>query len=180
MMEGSKSGMILTSYYHFMEDNLSGYATMLQELLNQNQSTTESTYWAIKSLSIVRALNNSVINMNNLTSWLKSSQNADGGFGIFIGFHSDLASTYHGIKALDVINKPNLSKMAIIEFLKMAQMDDGSFSIIPALASFADLNSLMLVTYMGDYSLYDYRSVPNDIRGLIDWCITCISDIPME
>lgn len=173
---GFKIGNDINFLLSFYGGYLSGYATMLQELLNQNQSTTESTYWAIKSLSIVRALNNSVINMNNLTSWLKSSQNADGGFGIFIGFHSDLASTYHGIKALDVINKPILSKMAIIEFLKMAQMDDGSFSIIPALASFADLNSLMLVTYMGVISLYDYRSVPNDIRGLIDWCITCISE----
>lgn len=172
---GFKIGNDINFLLSFYGGYLSGYATMLQELLNKNQSTTESTYWAIKSLSIMRVLNYTVINMNNLTSWLRASQNADGGFGIFIGFHSDIASTYHGIKALQVINRPIMSKMSIIEFLKMAQMSDGSFSIIPALSSFADLKSIMLVTYMGVISLYDFRSVPNDLNALINWCITLIS-----
>ncbi|MBD3350802.1 MAG: ATP-binding cassette domain-containing protein, partial [Candidatus Lokiarchaeota archaeon] len=98
-----------------------------------------------------------------------------GGYGLFLGFHSDLVSTYHGIQIVQVLYKEPMSKMALLEFLKMAQTPDGGFGLIPFLSDYIDTSVLFLVTYMGAMSLYDLNSQAEDISALQKWCLTCIS-----
>ncbi|MBD3353713.1 MAG: hypothetical protein GF364_19670, partial [Candidatus Lokiarchaeota archaeon] len=59
-----------------------GYSGMFEGLIDTNQSTTESTYWAVKSLDILNVLHLKAppIHRDNLTHWIKSAQNADGGY----------------------------------------------------------------------------------------------------
>ena len=143
-------------------------------LINPNISTVESTYWALNSLDILGGLND--IDYNNLTHWMRSCQNPDGGFSIYVGFYSDAISTYYGLKVFtEVLNSEPMSKIAAIEFLKNAQTSDGSFSVLPALGSYLELPSTFLITYFGSISLYDYRFQPENIQKTLNWIIQCIS-----
>ncbi|MBD3215630.1 MAG: ATP-binding cassette domain-containing protein [Candidatus Lokiarchaeota archaeon] len=149
------------------------YELLLKDLIDTNISTTESTYWAIKSLNDLNALN--LIDQNNLSHWISSGQNPDGGFSIIHGFHSDVISTYYGLEIHKLLNLEPLSRIAAIEFLKGAQKEDGSFNIIPFLSQLTELPSSFISTYLGSIALYRYRSQPEDIKTLTQWYRRCIS-----
>ncbi|MFX1557578.1 MAG: prenyltransferase/squalene oxidase repeat-containing protein [Promethearchaeota archaeon] len=151
-----------------------GYYGIYSTLINPNVSIIESTYWATTGLRIFDRID--LIDREALNHWLKSCQNADGGFSIFIGFHSDVISTYYGMEIFDEIftNEP-MSKIAAIEFLKNAQASDGSFSLIPALGDYLGLPSFFLVTYLASKALYDYYYQPEDISNALYWFAGCVS-----
>ena len=150
------------------------YQQVLLNLINTNISTIQSTYWALDSLVFLDALNR--INYQNLTNWVKSSQNADGGFSIFIGFHSDTISTYYGLETFkEILVQDPMSKNAAIEFLKSAQLPDGSYTLLPALGTFLNLPTNFIVTYLASKALYDYNNQPEDIKSALLWYAGCIS-----
>ena len=150
------------------------YSIIFTDLINTNVSTVESTYWALISLELINGLNR--IHYDNLTHWVRSCQNADGGFSIFIGFHSDIISTYYGLQIFHegFVNGP-MSKMSAIDFLKLSQTSDGSFSLIPMMGQFLDLPSSFLTTYMASKALYDYNFQPENIQEALFWFADCIS-----
>ncbi|MGB5912156.1 MAG: prenyltransferase/squalene oxidase repeat-containing protein [Promethearchaeia archaeon] len=151
------------------------YYNFFLNLINTNVSTVESTYWALISLDILQSSH--LIDRNNLSHWIKSCQNPDGGFSIFIGFHSDIVSTYFGLEIFNqFFSTEPMSKVAVIEFLKLAQMPDGSFSLLPAIGQYIELPSTFLVTYLASKALYDYRFQPEDIQGALNWYRECISE----
>ncbi len=144
-------------------------------LINSNISTIESTYWALYSLELIDGLNN--IDHVNLTHWMKSCQNPDGGFSLFIGFHSDVISTYYGLEIFtDLLNSEPLAKIDAIEFLKNSQTSDGSFLVLPAFGAYLDLPSNFLITYFGSKGLYDYRFQPENIKTTLNWYLQCVSN----
>lgn len=151
----------------------SGYTSMLETLINKNQSTPESTFWAVHTLDVLGGLNSSTIDMVNLTSWLRSAQNADGGFGIITGFHSDLVSTYYGLQSFPLIGQEPMSLTAVIEFVMGAQSPDGPFGIIPMLSTYIDAGDFFIIAYMGSMSLYNYNFQPEYITELAEWFAAC-------
>ena len=142
-------------------------------LLNANMSTVESTYWAISSLETLDGLEG--IDEKDLLHWISSCQNADGGFSVILGFHSDTISTYFGLEIFKLIDEDPMSKIAVIEFLKNAQNDEGSFNPFPALSLIFDLPSSFLITFFASMGLYDYDYQPEDVEELIDWYEDCHS-----
>jgi len=143
-------------------------------LIDKNASTVESTYWALISLELINGLDQ--IHYNNLSQWVRSCQNADGGFSIVIGFHSDVISTYYGLQIFyeGFVNGP-MSKMTAIDFLKLAQTSDGSFSLLPMMGASLGLPSSFLVTYLASKALYDYNFQPDKIQEALTWFSGCIS-----
>ncbi len=144
-------------------------------LINTNISTVISTYWALSSLNDLDALD--IINTTSLQHWIFSCQNADGGYSLFIGFHSDVISTYYGLEILRFFNLEPLSKIAALEFLKKAQSEDGSFILIPYLSLLFDLPTSFIGNYLGSISLYYYRSQPQNLPNLAKWFRNCFSNI---
>jgi len=142
-------------------------------LLKTNMSTVESTYWAIYSLDTLDRLEG--IDEKDLLHWISSCQNADGGFSVILGFHSDTISTYFGLAIFKLVNTEPMSKIAAIEFLKNAQNDEGSFDPFPALSLIYALPSSFLITFFASMGLYDYDYQPEDIEELIDWYEECHS-----
>ncbi|MHA1256704.1 MAG: prenyltransferase/squalene oxidase repeat-containing protein, partial [Promethearchaeota archaeon] len=142
-------------------------------LLKTNMSTVESTYWAIYSLDTLDRLEG--IDETDLLHWISSCQNADGGFSVILGFHSDTISTYFGLEIFKLVNVEPMSKIAAIEFLKNAQNDEGSFDPFPALSLIFDLPSSFLITFFASMGLYDYDYQPEDVEELIDWYEDCHS-----
>ncbi|MBD3196416.1 MAG: ATP-binding cassette domain-containing protein [Candidatus Lokiarchaeota archaeon] len=145
----------------------------ITQLINTNTSTVESSFWASYSLQKLNAFH--LINQNTLNSWITSCQNADGGFSIFLGYYSDVISTYYGIEIHNLFNEEPASRIAGIEFLKNSQKEDGSFELIPSLASFVSLPSSFIGTYLASYSLYEYRSQPEYVMELVSWFSNCYS-----
>jgi prenyltransferase beta subunit len=150
------------------------YSIVFTNLINKNVSTIESTYWALISLELINGLDQ--IHYNNLSQWVRSCQNADGGFSIVIGFHSDVISTYYGLQIFyeGFVDGP-MSKMTAIDFLKLSQTSDGSFSLLPMMGEFLDLPSSFLVTYLASKALYDYNFQPDNIQEALIWFSECIS-----
>jgi len=150
------------------------YSLIFTNLINMNVSTMESTYWALISLELINGLDQ--IHYNNLSQWVRSCQNADGGFSIVIGFHSDVISTYYGLQIFyDGFVDGPMSKMTAIDFLKLSQTSDGSFSLLPMMGEFLDLPSSFLVTYLASKALYDYNFQPDNIQEALIWFLECIS-----
>ncbi|MFX0137190.1 MAG: prenyltransferase/squalene oxidase repeat-containing protein [Candidatus Hodarchaeota archaeon] len=147
-----------------------------KEILNPNTSTVENTYWAIHSLNILDAIE--LINNSALFHWIRSSQNADGGFSVFIGFYSDVVSTYYGLELLKTLNIKPMSLISAIEFLKGSQLDDGSFVLLPALSGFGGFGvfpSSFLICYFASMALYDYNYQSENIVAFLSWYKGCIS-----
>ncbi|MHA1671512.1 MAG: prenyltransferase/squalene oxidase repeat-containing protein, partial [Promethearchaeota archaeon] len=150
------------------------YQEVFLNLINTNISIVQSTYWALDSLKFLDSLDK--IDNVNLTHWIRSCQNADGGFSIYIGFHSDTISTYYGLEIFnELLYQEPMSKISVIEFLKSAQNIDGSFSLLPALGTYLDLPSNFLVTYLASKALYDYNYQPEEIDNTLSWYAECIS-----
>jgi len=150
------------------------YSIIFTNLINTNVSTVESTYWALISLELIDGLDR--IHYNNLSQWVRSCQNADGGFSIVIGFHSDVISTYYGLQIFyeGFVDGP-MSRMTAIDFLKLSQTSDGSFSLLPMMGGFLDLPSSFLVNYLASKALYDYNFQPDNIQEALIWFSGCIS-----
>ncbi|MHA1239790.1 MAG: prenyltransferase/squalene oxidase repeat-containing protein [Promethearchaeota archaeon] len=150
------------------------FSVLFTDLINTNVSTIESTYWGLTSLELINGLH--AIQYNNFTHWVRSCQNADGGFSIVMGFHSDIISTYYGLQMFNkgFVQGP-ISKMSVINFLISSQTSDGSFSLIPMMGDFLDLPSSFLTTYLASKSLYDYDFQPGNIKGALLWFSDCIS-----
>jgi len=150
------------------------YSMVFTNLINTNVSTVESTYWALISLELIDGLDQ--IHYNNLSQWVRSCQNADGGFSIVIGFHSDVISTYYGLQIFyeGFVDGP-MAKMATIDFLKLSQTSDGSFSLLPMMGELLNLPSSFLVTYLALKALYDYDFQPDNIQEALFWFSGCIS-----
>jgi ABC-2 type transport system ATP-binding protein len=150
------------------------YYGIYSTLIDPNVSIVESTYWATTSLRILNNLD--LLERESLIHWIKSCQNPDGGFSIFIGFHSDVISTYYGMEFFnEILFDEPMSKIAVIEFLKNAQASDGSFGLIPALGDYLGLPSFFLVTYLASKALYDYNYQPEDISSALYWFAGCVS-----
>ncbi len=143
-------------------------------LMNENKSTVESTYWALVSLDLLFA--REFINTNSLIHWIRSCQNADGGFSTFIGYHSDVISTYYGLEIFYqfLVSEPP-SKIAAIEFLKNSQTSEGSFNLLPMSEDYLPLPSSFQATYFASKALYDYRFQPEKIETTITWFLECLS-----
>ncbi|MBY9005388.1 MAG: ATP-binding cassette domain-containing protein [Candidatus Lokiarchaeota archaeon] len=144
------------------------------DIINTNISTIISTYWAVSSLNNLDSLD--LVNKSTLYHWIYSCQNADGGFSLFIGFHSDVISTYYALETLRFFNLEPISRISAIKFLKNAQKRDGSFHLIPYLSLFFDLPSSFIGNYLGSISLYYYRDQPQDMPKLADWFRNCFSN----
>jgi len=149
------------------------YGSLYTGIIDTKDPTIESTYWGVSSLEILEALNK--IDNKALMHWIYSCQSADGGFSVFLGFHSDTISTYFGLATFKVLNSKPFSVMAAVEFLKKAQNDDGSFVPIPALSQIYDLPTSFLVSYFAAKALYEYGFQPENIEELIDWYEGCFS-----
>jgi ABC-type multidrug transport system ATPase subunit/prenyltransferase beta subunit len=150
------------------------FSVLFTDLINVNASTVESTYWALTSLELINGLH--AIQYGNFTHWVRSCQNADGGFSIIIGFHSDIISTYYGLQIFNegFVQGP-ISKMSAINFLISSQTSDGSFTLLPMMGQFLDLPSSFLTTYMASKALYDYDFQPENIKNALFWFSDCIS-----
>ena len=150
------------------------YSVLFTDLIDVNASTVESTYWALVSLELINGLH--TIQYNNFSHWVRSCQNADGGFSIIIGFHSDIISTYYGLQIFKegFVQGP-ISKMSAINFLITSQTSDGSFSLLPMMGDLLDLPSSFLTTYMASKSLYDFDFQPENIKDALFWFSDCIS-----
>ncbi|TXT60418.1 MAG: putative Phosphonate-transporting ATPase [Promethearchaeota archaeon] len=150
----------------------SAYEPLL-DTIDTNISTVESTYWAVYSLASLNSL--ILINPFTLKHWLLSSQNAEGGFGVFYGFHSDVISTHYGLILINFLGIQPLSENAAMEFLKNSQADDGGFQVIPYLSGILDLPSFFIGTYLGSMALYEYNLQPEYIENLVLWYRACFS-----
>ena len=140
-------------------------------------SLVETTYWAAATLGFLGAFNNDYINKTTLNHWISACQNADGGFSLFLGFHSDTVSTYYGLELFKLLYQEPMSKIAAIEFLKGAQYTDGSFAISPTITMYGDdAITTFIVTYLASKSLYDYNYQPEEINALVEWYLACISN----
>ncbi len=158
----------------YLSQFFGSYYYIILDLVNTNISTVETTYWAYSALSILDAVNK--INMTSLSNWIKSCQSADGGFPLFLGFQSDVTSTYYGLELLILIQEEPLSKISSIEFLKLAQLEDGGFNLIPDLSTFTGISiSYFIITYFASKALYDYRYQPENMATLLTWFLNCIS-----
>jgi ABC-2 type transport system ATP-binding protein len=150
------------------------YSVFFQNVINTNVSTVEATYWALTSLKNLDTIN--YINNNNLTHWMRACQNADGGFSIVVGFYSDIISTYYGLEIFnEIFHSEPISKIAVIEFLKNSQSEDGSFALLPAIGMYFELPSTFLFSYLASKALYDYRYQPENIQEALLWFRECIS-----
>jgi len=146
---------------------------IIKELINTNISISASTYWALISLDNLGARNQ--IDLENLTHWVRSCQNADGGFGLFLGFsHSDIISTYYALHVFKLFNDEPMSKISAISFLKNAQTSDGSFTPMPTLSMLGISASYFIISYMGAMGLYDFAYQAEDIQGFLTWYTYCI------
>ena len=164
---GEDLDVIISSFGSFYEP--------MFNIINTNISTVMSTYWALSSMNNLDSLD--LVNKTLLQHWILSCQNADGGFSLFLGFHSDVISTYYGLEILKVLNLEPLSRIGAIEFLKNAQKTDGSFHLIPYLSLFFDLPSSFIGNYLGSISMYYYRGQPEKIPELSNWFRNCFSNI---
>ena len=173
-MQNPDGGFRVGNDVDYLLSLFESYSIIFTNLINTNVSTVESTYWALISLELINGLDR--IHYNNLSQWVRSCQNADGGFSIVIGFHSDVISTYYGLQIFyeGFVNGP-MSKMTAIDFLKLSQTSDGSFSLIPMMGEFLDLPSSFLVTYLASKALYDYNFQPDNIQEALIWFSGCIS-----
>lgn len=150
------------------------YYNVFTNLINTNVSTVESSYWALSSLKNLDTIN--YIRNENLTHWIRSCQNADGGFSIVVGFYSDIISTYYGLEIFNqILQREPISKISAIEFLKNSQNTDGSFALLPAIGMYFDLPSTFLFSYLASKALYDYRFQPEKIQEALSWFGGCIS-----
>ncbi|MHA1714182.1 MAG: prenyltransferase/squalene oxidase repeat-containing protein, partial [Promethearchaeota archaeon] len=99
----------------FMEYVPQDYKDMLEETINENISISISTYWAFSSLLTLGTIPSNLLAM---TLWLKSLQNADGGFGATTGLWSEVVSTYYVIKTFSLYSENINSIPSAIEYLK--------------------------------------------------------------
>ncbi|TFG16913.1 MAG: ATP-binding cassette domain-containing protein [Promethearchaeota archaeon] len=150
------------------------YYGVFLNLVDTNVSTVESSYWALTSLKNLNKIND--IRNENLTHWMRSCQNADGGFSIVVGFYSDIISTYYGLEIFNqIFQSEPISKISAIEFLKNSQSSDGSFALLPAIGMYFELPSTFLFSYLASKALYDYRYQPENIQDALLWFASCIS-----
>ncbi|TXT58096.1 MAG: putative Protein geranylgeranyltransferase type II [Promethearchaeota archaeon] len=150
------------------------YQELVLGLINTNISVVESTYWALSSLKILDGIDN--INKTSLSDWIAAAQNADGGFSIILGFHSDTISTYYGLEIFKLLEVDPLSEMAALEFLFKAQGEDGGFEVMPFLSQFVDTPTVFLATYLASKAIYDYQKQPLDMESLVLFYDDCYSE----
>jgi ABC-type multidrug transport system ATPase subunit/prenyltransferase beta subunit len=175
-MQNPDGGFKAGNDVYYIASLFGPYFRLFLGLIDFNSSTVESTYWALDSLEVIGAETRDAIDHNNLTHWIRASQNADGGFAIYIGFHSDVVSTYYGLEIFNIFYESDpMSKMAAIEFLKNAQISDGSFSLLPMLGDFLSFPSNFLMTYLASKALYDYSFQPENIKMTLKWYAECLS-----
>lgn len=169
---GFKMGSNVTNLLGYMGGEiLSTYA----QYINENISLVPASYWGVAGL---RALGNVNYNRTSLVMYLQSAQNVDGGFPLFMGFHSDIASTFYAMMALEELETLPKSKTSIITFAQSAQATDGTFTLIPALNMAGDesLGSypMFLVTAFGSEILYNYAHQPNYVMKMDNWIRLCV------
>jgi len=172
-LQNSDGGFKVGNDLELIFSMFGSYSYIFKSLINTNISVSASTYWALLSLDILGARN--ILDLENLTHWVKSCQNADGGFGLFLGFsHSDVISTYYGLQVFELFKSEPMAKISAITFLKNAQKSDGSFSAMPTLSMLGLSISHFLISYMGVMGLYDFAYQAEDIQGFLLWYTQCI------
>ncbi len=169
---GFKGGTNISFLVEYMGG---GWFSLYSEYLNENISLIPASYWGVAAL---HALGNMSYNQTSLRKFLQSAQNVDGGFPLFMGFHSDIASTYYAVMALEEIEVEPLSKTSIITFAQSAQAEDGTFALLPALnmAGEGSMESspTFLVTAFGAEISYNYAHQPNHLVEMDAWIVKCV------
>ncbi|MHA1789471.1 MAG: prenyltransferase/squalene oxidase repeat-containing protein [Candidatus Helarchaeota archaeon] len=140
-----------------------------EELVNENISSVPATFFAVASLNILGSNPNEIW---NLTLWLKSLQNPDGGFAFTLGSKSEVISTYYTIQTFKYVGSSQDSRMSAIEFLRNCQGSDGGFAPYPYLADFLGY-SYLFVSYTASRSLYYLGYFPENILLTVRWFASC-------
>ncbi len=169
---GFKIGTRISSLLGYMGG---GSFTLYTQYINENISLVPATYWGVAGL---HALGNSSYNYTTIRSFLQSAQNVDGGFPLFMGFHSDVVSTFYAMMALEELDLQPLSKTSIITFAQSAQAVDGTFTLLPALNMAGEDSGMsfpmFLVTAFGAEILYNYAHQPNYVQAMDEWVTRCV------
>jgi ABC-2 type transport system ATP-binding protein len=163
---GFKTYIDLSYLYQFYG---SLFELFLTDEFNNSKSSIPATYFAVNSLD---SLGTSPENLNNLTIWVQSMQNSDGGFSFNLGFKSDLVSTYYAIKTFEYLPNKIDARMSAIEFLRGCQGSNGAYSIYPYLADFIEYDYLF-ISYAGSRSIYYLDYFPAKILQTVDWFASC-------
>ncbi|TFF89342.1 MAG: ATP-binding cassette domain-containing protein [Promethearchaeota archaeon] len=137
--------------------------------INTSKSSMPATFYAVASLYTLESSPN---NITNLSLWLKSMQNPDGGFSFSLGSKSDAISTNYAIKTLDYISDNLDSRMSAIEFLRNCQGSSGGFGPYPYLADILEYTYLY-ISYTASRSLYYLNYYPEDILQTVEWFESC-------
>ncbi len=145
------------------------FSLIIGDLINENISSTPATFFATASLYLLGSSPNDVY---NLTLWLKSVQNPDGGFAFTLGSKSDAVSSYYAIKTFKFISRRQDSTMSAIEFLRQCQGSYGGYAPYPYLADYLQYTYLF-VSYTASRSLYYLGYYPEDILGTVEWFASC-------
>ncbi|MBN2149849.1 MAG: ATP-binding cassette domain-containing protein [Candidatus Lokiarchaeota archaeon] len=160
------------------------YEGILNNTINENLSAVETSYWAILAMRGVRALNLNVdfeglttYNRSALVLWVKSLQNADGGFSSVLAFKSEIVGTYHALELLDVLGAGPHSVVSAVEFIRQAQTDAGGFFLAPFFAEYLGGVAMFAFTYYGATSLHDQAYAPDSWLMMLLWTGLCLDTI---
>mmetsp|Transcript_57545 Transcript_57545/g.65650 ORF Transcript_57545/g.65650 Transcript_57545/m.65650 type:complete len:335 (+) Transcript_57545:59-1063(+) len=95
--------------------------------LSNEHLRVPGAYWTITALDVLNCLNDS--RKQEITSWILSCQNDDGGFGGNLGHDSHITSTHYAVlvmasyDALDMLDQDR-----VVGYFKSLQQSDGSFA----------------------------------------------------
>ncbi|TFF86819.1 MAG: ATP-binding cassette domain-containing protein [Promethearchaeota archaeon] len=163
---GFKTYIDLSYLYQFYG---SLFELFLNDEFNTSKSSMPATYFAVNSL---HSLGTTPENLINLTLWVQSMQNSDGGFAFNLGLKSDLVSTYYAIKTFEYLPNSLDARMSAIEFLRGCQGSNGAYSIYPYLAEFIEYDYLF-ISYAGSRSIYYLDYFPAEILQTVNWFASC-------
>ncbi|MHA1684054.1 MAG: prenyltransferase/squalene oxidase repeat-containing protein [Promethearchaeota archaeon] len=152
-------------------------ASMYEGVLNKSKSFVESSYWAVSTMGGIKSLDftlNPLFDREALRRWVRSLQNADGGFPSTLASKSETFGTYYALKLLKTIDAEPWSMMSAIEFIKGAQSDDGGFSPSPFFSSYMEVPSIFLTSYFASMALYENYFPPENVLALLGFMVSCI------
>ncbi|MHA1270123.1 MAG: prenyltransferase/squalene oxidase repeat-containing protein [Candidatus Helarchaeota archaeon] len=148
------------------------FGLVIGDLIQFNLSSAPATFFGVAALDL---LDSQPDEIKNLTLWLKSIQNPDGGFSFTLGSKSDVISSYYAIQTFRVLSRLQDSTMSSIEFLRNCQGTDGGFAPYPYLAEYLEY-SYLFVSYTASRSLYFLNYYPESILLTVSWFASCFDE----
>lgn len=138
---------------------------------NSAEKSLWTTYYA---LSIIYMLNKTLWNTisYNLTEWLVSLQNPDGGFSTKENV-SSLSETYAAVKLLNLtgaLQDSRIDEEQLISWVLSRMLPDGSFEEVPG----SGVGSLFTI-YLAVDILYTVKAIDrlNNNNKIINWILSC-------